>query len=240
MFLTYIGTNRGVYRLEDGSLEPLGLDEHEIYAIHAVAGTLLAGSYGAGVFRSEDGGSSWQAANEGLTATALRTFLDDPKHAGAILCGCEPGRGFRTRDKGKSWVELAGIGAVPGSDAWFLPYSPRAGALRNYCSPPGRPDHLLASIEVGGLLQSRDGGETWRKIDLYSHDIQDDDIHYVSGHPENPDILLLALGWAVLRGRHVASDELGGVGLSDDGGQSWRKVLRKDYTRAVLIPPGPT
>jgi photosystem II stability/assembly factor-like uncharacterized protein len=237
MFLTYIGTNRGVYRLDDRSLEPLGLNDHEIYAIHWVEGILLAGSYGEGIFRSEDGGRSWQEANEGLMVTALRTFLNDPKHEGAVLCGCEPGRGFRTRDKGNSWEELIGIRTVPGSEDWFLPYSPRAGALRNYWSPPGRPDHLLAAIEVGGLLESHDGGETWGQIDLYGNDIQDDDIHYVSGHPENPDLLLLALGWAVLPGRKVAPDELGGVGLSEDGGKTWRKVLREEYTRAVLIPP---
>ena len=56
MFLTYVGTNRGVYRLDGGSLEPLGLDDYEIYAVHSVGGTVLAGSYGEGVFRSEDGG----------------------------------------------------------------------------------------------------------------------------------------------------------------------------------------
>ncbi len=237
MHLTYVGTNRGVYRLGGGSLEPLGLDDHEIYAVHSVNGTVLAGSYGEGVFRSEDGGTSWRKANDGLAATALRTFQDDPKHDGAVLCGCEPGRGFRSTDNGKSWDELVGIGAVPGSDDWFLPYSPRAGALRNFWSPPGRPNHILAAIEVGGLLESRDGGESWEQIDLYGNDIQDDDIHYVSGHPENPDVLLIALGWAALRGRNVGSDELGGVGLSEDGGKTWRKVIREDYTRAVLIPP---
>ena len=237
MFLTYVGTNRGVYRLDGGSLDQLGLDDHEIYAVHLVGGTVLAGSYGEGVFRSEDGGTSWRKGNDGLTSTALRTFLDDPKHDGAVLCGCEPGRGFRTGDQGKSWKELVGIGMVPGSDDWFLPYSPRAGALRNYWSPPSRPDHILASIEVGGLLESRDGGASWEQIDLYSNDIQDDDIHYVSGHPENPDFLLIALGWAALRGRNVDDDELGGVGLTLDGGKTWRKVIREDYTRAVLIPP---
>lgn len=237
MFLTYIGTNRGVYRLDGGSLEPLGLDDHEIYAVHSVNGTVLAGSYGAGVFRSEDGGTSWRTANDGLTAFALRTFLDDPQHDGAVLCGCEPGRGFRSTDQGQSWEELVGIGTIPGSDDWFLPYSPRAGALRNYWSPPGRPDHILAAIEVGGLVESRDGGASWEQVDLYGHDIQDDDIHYVSGHPEHPEVLLLALGWAALRDRNVSRDELGGVGLSADGGNTWRKVMTQDYTRAVLIPP---
>lgn len=237
MFLAYVGTNRGVYGLDGGTLKPLGLENHEIYAVHSVGGTVLAGSYGEGVFRSEDGGASWREANDGLTATALRTFLDDPKHDDAVLCGCEPGRGFRTTDNGETWNELIGIGTVQGSDNWFLPYSPRAGALRNYWSPPGRPEHILAAIEVGGLIESRDGGESWEQVDLYGNDIQDDDIHYVSGHPENPDVLLIALGRASLRGRNVAREDVGGVGLSRDGGKTWRKVISEDYTRAVLIPP---
>lgn len=233
----YIGTNRGVYRLANGKPDYLGLERHEVYAVHATGDVLLAGTYGEGVYRSDDDGNTWVSACEGLTANAVRCFHDDPKREGAILCGCEPGRGFRTSDGGNSWTELKGIGEVPGSDQWFLPYSPRAGALRNYWTPPGRPDHILAAVEVAGVLESRDGGETWTKIDLYANDIQDDDIHWVSGHPENSDVLLLALGWAVLRGRAVGDDELGGVGLSEDGGKSWRKIMTEDYTRAVFIPP---
>jgi photosystem II stability/assembly factor-like uncharacterized protein len=238
MSATFIGTNHGVYcSTFNGAPEPLGLADHEIYAIHAIGGALLAGTYGEGVFRSLDDGDTWTPSSDGLTATALRSFHDDPVKPGAVLCGCEPGRGFRSSDKGQTWVEMAGIGGVPGSDRWFLPYSPRAGALRNFWSPPGRPEHILAAIEVAGLLESQDRGSTWTQVDLYANAIQDDDIHWVSGHPQNPDVLLLALGWAVLRERSVDGDELGGVGISADGGKTWRKIMERDYTRAVLIPP---
>jgi len=152
MSATFIGTNHGVYcSTFNGAPEPLGLADHEIYAIHAIGGALLAGTYGEGVFRSLDDGDTWTPSSDGLTATALRSFHDDPVKPGAVLCGCEPGRGFRSSDKGQTWVEMAGIGGVPGSDRWFLPYSPRAGALRNFWSPPGRPEHILAAIEVAGL-----------------------------------------------------------------------------------------
>ncbi|MBV7339898.1 hypothetical protein KFU94_69160 [Chloroflexi bacterium TSY] len=40
-----------------------------------------------------------------------------------------------------------------------------------------------------------------------------------------------------MRGRNVGNGELGGVALSEDGGKTWRKVMREDYTRAILIPP---
>lgn len=244
MFRTYLGTNKGVARMSDGKLQPIGLEDQDIWAIHAVdttgdaqSDTILAGSYGDGVFRSQDGGHTWVEANEGLTATALRSFLTDPQNENGLLCGTEPGRSFRSLDGGKSWEELEGIKKVPGCSDWYLPYSPRAGALRNFYSPPGQPEHLLASIEVGGLLDSRDGGQTWKRVDLYKDGIQDDDIHYVSGHPEDPDQLWLALGWATLPERDVHRVELGGVGRSDDGGQTWHKVLEQDYTRAIHVPP---
>ena len=72
MFDTYFGTNSGVYRLHEGVAEPLGLASERVWAIHAWhdhgALTILAGSYGNGLYRSEDGGGTWSPANTGLTA----------------------------------------------------------------------------------------------------------------------------------------------------------------------------
>jgi photosystem II stability/assembly factor-like uncharacterized protein len=242
MFRTYLGAQSGVYRLEGERMIPLGLEGHTFWAIHAFSApqdnrpendTVLAGSYGQGMFRSIDGGATWMPANQGLTATALRTIIAEAAQNDAILCGTEPGRGFRSTDRGQSWQELSGIAALPNSAEWYLPYSPRAGALRNFYSPPGRPDHLFASIEVGGLLRSTDGGETWTMLDTY-----DDDIHHITGHPDRPDELWLALGWAALKNRStVDRSQLGGVARSDDGGQTWTKLIDRDYTRAVIVPP---
>src|SRR5712692_950433 len=127
MFDTYVGTSNGVFRLTDSALEPLGLDSERLWAIHAWrepgAVTILAGSYGNGMFRSVDGGRTWAPENTGLTASAFRCIAPDPLNPGAILAGTEPGRIFRSYDGGQSWSELAGITRIDGYDKWFLPYS---------------------------------------------------------------------------------------------------------------------
>ena len=148
MVSAVLGTDTGVYRLRGGELSALGLADQRISAIHAWSnpdGTLaiLAGSYGNGLFRSEDGGGHWSPVREGLTAPAFRTIVPDPLDSGAILCGTEPARLFRSRDGGRSWHELDAIAALPGTADWYLPYSPRAGAVRNIYAPPGG-NRLLA------------------------------------------------------------------------------------------------
>jgi photosystem II stability/assembly factor-like uncharacterized protein len=232
MFDTYIGTADGVHHLRDGGPGALGLAGREITALHADPAALLAGSYGDGLFRSTDRGHSWDRVEAGLTATVFRVVAPDPSRPGALLAGTEPARLFRSEDAGASWAEVEGV-RVPGHEDWSLPYSPRAGALRNVYGPPGRPGHLLASVEVGGLLQSHDGGVTCTVAPV----IHDEDIHLVTGHPEDPDVLYTALGTATITPLS-AEDEagLGGVARSRDGGRTWEKVAA-GYTRAVLVPP---
>src|SRR5205823_12613768 len=171
---------------------------------------------------------------DGMTAPAARTITRDPLQPGALLCGTEPVRLFRSTDEGRTWVELEGIRALPAHEEWYLPYSPRAGALRNLWAPPGTQDRMLAAVEVGGLMRSDDGGASWTIEPIGPND----DIHQVSGHPTDPDLLWSSLGYAALRSRRRdgSSPPLGGVGRSRDGGRSW-DILHWNYTRSTIVPP---
>jgi photosystem II stability/assembly factor-like uncharacterized protein len=240
MHTTYIGTMTGVVRLEDGDITQVGLDGERIWAIHAFAGetgadVVLAGSYGDGMYRSTDSGQTWARANEGLTASAFRTIVPDPHRDGAILAGAEPGLLFRSDDGGLSWVEMSRIRELERHADWYLPYSPRSGAIRNVYAPAGSDSRLLASVEVGGLIDSPDGGETWQYVDVGI----DDDIHHITGHPDDGNILFVSLGYASLRVKRKESGEarFGGIARSYDGGATWAKV-EMDYTRATIVPPG--
>jgi photosystem II stability/assembly factor-like uncharacterized protein len=215
----FLGTTSGVVALRDGVLEPLGLDRMSVTALHASGDALLAGTYGDGLWRSEDRGGTWERVDEGLSASTFR-FVD------AELAGTEPARIYRSMDGGRSWAELEGVARIPGNEDWFLPYSPRAGAARN-AHVAG--DRILAAAEVAGLLRSEDGGETWvcEPVD------GDEDVHHVTGHPDDAERVYVSLGTASLAhkgGQH------GGIARSRDGGRTWEKV-ETDYTRATIVPP---
>jgi photosystem II stability/assembly factor-like uncharacterized protein len=236
MVNAFVGTRGGIYRLFNGELTFVGLADHNISAVHVSEGhdgapVILAGSNEHGLFRTIDGGEQWTPITRDLTSSSFRTFAADPHNNGAILSGTEPGRIFRSVDQGLTWRELSGIRSLDNVEDWYLPYSPRAGAVRNIYAPPGS-TRLLASVEVGGLIESHDGGDNWQYLPVLS----DTDIHYITGHPEDPNLLFAALGWASLHKQPADAPPLGGVARSRDGGRSWTK-LYSDYTRAVIIPP---
>jgi hypothetical protein len=236
MFETYVGTRDGVRRAD--AADPLGLTGERVSAIHAFRDrtgdvVILAGTYGNGLFRSADEGRTWAAVTDGMTAPAARTIGPDPLQPDVLLCGTEPARLFRSADGGVTWTELEGVRDIPEHEEWYLPYSPRAGAVRNVYAPPGGGE-LLAAVEVGGLMRSADGGDTWSIEQIGPND----DIHQVTGHPDGGGRLWSSLGWAALQSRERDADspQLGGVGRSHDGGRTW-DVLHTHYTRSVLVPP---
>jgi photosystem II stability/assembly factor-like uncharacterized protein len=68
--------------------------------------------------------------------------------------------------------------------------------------------------------------------------LSDPDIHHVTGHPDDPNLLFASLGWAAMRNERRGPDapSLGGVARSRDGGRTWHK-FHTDYTRATISPP---
>jgi photosystem II stability/assembly factor-like uncharacterized protein len=104
----------------------------------ASTSSLIFGCPSGGVFKSVDGGNTWQAANAGLPPTTAGIALAlDPVTPGRLYAGTDSGV-FKSIDAGRSWnpVDFPG---VPTFD-------------------PTTPGTLYAQ---GGLFRSTDGGDTW-------------------------------------------------------------------------------
>jgi photosystem II stability/assembly factor-like uncharacterized protein len=76
-----------------------------IQALTSVGNDLVyAGSFGLGLFRSEDRGATWTKSGQGVTDPFILTLTTGKD--GAIYAGTFRGGVFRSRDRGKSWQAI--------------------------------------------------------------------------------------------------------------------------------------
>lgn len=76
-----------------------------IQALTSVGNDLVyAGSFGHGLFRSEDRGATWTKSGQGVTDPFILTLTTGKD--GAIYVGTFRGGVFRSRDRGKSWQAI--------------------------------------------------------------------------------------------------------------------------------------
>lgn len=224
--LIYLGTADGVLvmRRTPGQWEEVsvGLKGTDIRAIAHRPGhpqQVLAGSDENGLFYSVDAGQSWERRDNGLAYLRIRSVLFDPANPRQIFVGTEPAAIFRSVNDAENWEELTALKQLPGHEEWYLPYSPRAGAVRSLAAVPGLPGSFYAGIEQGGVAFTYDDGNTWQ---LLTGGVNED-VH---------DILVDANG-----GVTVFAATGRGVYRSFDGGKTWEQVLQ-DYTRALAEKPG--
>ena len=110
---------------------------------------VYAGSSSHGVYKSTDGGTTWNAVNSGLPSILLDVYVStlavDPKNAGTLYAGSREGL-FKSTDGGTSWSKT-GLTAEP----YALVIDPRnMGSV--YAATPA------------GLFKSTDGGASWRNL----------------------------------------------------------------------------
>jgi photosystem II stability/assembly factor-like uncharacterized protein len=98
--------------------ENTGLSQLEwVHALAVDNGMLFAGTWGHGIFRSIDGGVTWDSANYGLPEFYARwvealTVAQSTGGGTIIFAGFEYGGVFRSTDDGNSWAE-ANTGMIP-------------------------------------------------------------------------------------------------------------------------------
>ena len=166
----------------------------QIWGLEAGPGTLWAGCLPAGLFKSQDGGASWQVVESlwlrperkewlggGYDHAGIHSILVDPRDADHVTIAVSCGGVWQTRDAGETWANTSA-----GMVADFMPQERREDPN---IQDVHRLDHCASQPDVlwvqhhGGLYRSSDGGMLWRRIPAP----QPSDFGFpVVAHPSDP------------------------------------------------------
>lgn len=206
----------------------LGLQGHHITSVIAREGVILAGTRD-GIYRSADSGQTWQETSAGLKERHVRWLAFHPDISDFEMAGTEPAALFISRDGGDSWQERPEVAALRDEFGWWLPYSPEAGCVRGFAVHGQR---LYAAVEVGGLLHSTDGGQSWTMVEGSEGRPQFGRPPLGKIHPDVHSVVVHALS-----AERLFAPTAGGLYASQDGGVSWRNINDDCYARAVWVDP---
>ncbi len=176
-------------------------------------GTVLVGAAGGGVWRTRDGGQTWEPLTDGMPNLSIGAVAYAPSDPNVVYVG--------TGEGGFAVDFIAGIGLLrsdDGGDTWTLPTDVVASQFFRISVDPRDPDVLLAATNEG-LLRSEDGGVSWTtpipaRSGSGSRELVVTDV--VRSHT-NPDRLYAAL-WCF---DSTCPAGTGRVMRSEDGGVTW-------------------
>src|SRR5580692_7841730 len=118
------------------------------------------------LFRSRDSGRNWETVGPGIDHPMITAVdVGHPEQAdgfGIVYAGTEPSAVFRSDNSGDSWVDLAGLRALPSADTWSFPPRPHTHHVRWIEADARVADRVFVAIEAGALVRTFDGGRTWR------------------------------------------------------------------------------
>ena len=190
--------------------------------------TFYMGTSGGGLWKTIDGGLSWNNISDGYFESpsigSIDVFQSNPDiiyvgtGSDGIRSNVIVGKGvYKSLDAGKSWkfVGLKSAGQI--------------GAIKVH---PKNPDIVYAAA-IGqpfkqnterGLFKSIDGGKNWKKILYISDKIGIVDMEF---SPDDPNTIYAA-SWEVNRKPWtiMSGSKDGGIYKSVDGGQSWTKLFK--------------
>jgi photosystem II stability/assembly factor-like uncharacterized protein len=177
--------------------------------------------YGDGIYKSEDGGASWQ--NMGLKKSEhISRILIHPDSSNILwvtaqgpLWSAGGERGvFKTRDGGKTWKKVLGDEEYTGATDLLI--DPRDPDLLYAATWQ---HHRTVAAYMGGgpktaIYKSSDGGENWTKLNkgLTGGNMGKTGLAI---SPQNPDVVYAAI---------ELDRRTGAVYRSDDRGASWQKM----------------
>jgi photosystem II stability/assembly factor-like uncharacterized protein len=194
--------------------------ESRIYGltVHPTAPhTILAGAND-GIYRSDDGGQSFEHIDSPMNALEVWKIAFDPTDPNIVFAGTRPAALFRSTDGGAHWRQCR----VDMAEDCPNVRIPRVTALS---VDPADHNVVWAGVEVDGVRRSLDGGESWSRI---TDGIDDPDIHDVTT--------------AVTAGKAVLTTTPREIFASTDHGKSWHGLgvgrhFALPYCRSLAVKP---
>ncbi len=155
-----------------GAIAVAPSDHNVIYAGTGEAAIRGNTTYGTGVFKSVDGGKTWQ--NVGLKdSRQIGALIVDPRNENVVLVaalghafGPNQERGiFRTADGGKTWTKvLSKDENTGGIDVVFDPHNPNI-VFASLWQARRQPWFFSSGGPGSGLYRSDDNGVTWKHLE---------------------------------------------------------------------------
>ena len=189
--------------------------------------TLYASVFGSGVYRSDDGGGTWQLKNTGLDESGMYRCLKLVLHKDGTLFNLTTGKRpkgstagvglYRSTDKGETWQKIS----TGQPWTWVKDFS--------VDTEDSRIILVAASREKGGLYRTLDGGKNWNLLVSKASE------HFGGYfHPAHK-------GWIYLTCCEGGGKE-SGLYLSRDDGQTWepfRDLPFGNIQRVAFDPADP-
>ncbi len=174
-----------------------------------------------GVCISRDFGDSWKHEAQGIPPKPVTSVVLDPKstkNARTLYAGVFMEGVYKSIDDGKTWtLRKNGLGHPKNMRVYRVILHKDGTLFAIVCAK--RPAYGKPLMSEGvGLYRSKDGAETWEKVNasrlfLYPKDF--------TVHPEDSNTILLGTCDS------DRQDNSGGLYRSEDGGRTWQRIGRQ-------------
>ncbi len=199
---------------------------------------VYAGTWGAGVFKSSDGGLTWQPSSQGLGNLYIQSLAVDPLHPTTLYTGIYKEKLYKSVDGGLTWF-LSSNGIQAEAIVYAIAVDPLNSQIL-YIATRGISNNGAAPWN-GILYKSYDGGASWwPKLENIGNNPDDpfqDWIYSLAISPTSPNLI------------YAATHEHGAY-RSTNYGEYWQEIngdpegedtmILDESGRAVVVQPDPT